>query len=275
MAYSWVFWLAWAFPLSKFGSISSQSHLALKLILKKSLLTEYMSGQKSWYIHVFVIIEWTIEQMDKIAAAKNSLKSKIAFAEMISLMFCYFMVLLFCPPVQMCMLFCPLLFLQGLFSPVTVTFCLNPGLKASVLKESAKYHNGDYELQPIFYTNFLINGSIDNTTDILRKSFFKLYEDFNLTFNVNDFGHTRSMNLTLGGNHLFNPINSNRLNDLEVYVRPVISALFGLCHQVETKFDMSPNIYLYFKVNFHPDLNKGDRPKVKPSNQIIGLDLRI
>ena len=149
---------------------------------------------------------------------------------------------------------------------MTVTFCLNPGLKASVLKESAKYHNGDYELQPIFYTNFLINGSIDNTTDILRKSFFTLYEDFNLTFNINDFGHIRSMNLTMGGNHLFNPINSNRLNDLEVYVRPVISALFGLCHQVETKFDMSPNIYLYFKVNFHPDLNKGDRPKVKPSN---------
>ena len=111
-----------------------------------------------------------------------------------------------------------------------------------------------------------MSGRIDNTTDILRKSFFKLYEDFNLTFNINDFGHIRSINLTTGGNYLFNPINSNRLNDLEVFVRPVISALFGLCYQVEPKFDMSPNVYLFFKVDFNSELNKEDRPKVKTTH---------
>ena len=143
----------------------------------------------------------------------------------------------------------------------TVTFCFNPGLKASVLKESANYHDGGYELQPIFYTNFLISGSIDNTTDIFRKSFFELNEDFYLISNVNDFGHLRSKNLTEGTNYLFDYI--TKLYDLEVYVKPVISALFGLCHQVELKFDMSPNTYLFFKVDFNPDLNEEDRPKVK------------
>lgn len=146
----------------------------------------------------------------------------------------------------------------------TVTFCFNPGLKATALKESAKYHDGDYQLQPIFYTNFLISGSIDNITDILRKSFFDIDKDFYLSCNLNGFGHSKSQNLTEGSNYLFDPI--TKRYDFEVFVTPVISALFGLCYQVEPKFDMSPNSYLFFKVDFNPDLTKEDIPKVKTAD---------
>ena len=143
----------------------------------------------------------------------------------------------------------------------TVMFCFNPGLKASALKESAKYHNGEYELQPIFYTNFLISGSIDNTTDILSKSFFKLGEDFTLIGNMNDFGHKRSTILEEGSNTIFNAI--TRQYSLEVKVEKIISSLFGLCYQIIPNFKMNPNTYLFFKIIFNNEMKEEDRPKVQ------------
>ena len=141
-------------------------------------------------------------------------------------------------------------------SPV-ITFCFNPPLKTSVLKQT---QSGDYPLKPVFYTNFLISGGVQNLTDILNTAVLKLGQDFNLIMTVNEFSDVTPTLLQEGMNYAFDTI--TQTNSLEIKVMTVMTTLFGLCHQVEPLFEMSPNSYLFFKPILSEDLSAEDKPQV-------------
>ena len=145
----------------------------------------------------------------------------------------------------------------------TVTFCFNPGLKVSALEISSKIHDGDYrdyKMGRLFYTNNFIVGPIQNSTDILRDSFFKLGEDFNLVSDINAYGMVRPTMLKEGLNYMFNPI--TKKNDLEIKVQSIITATLGLCYQAIPSFRMSPKNTIFFKVIFNSNMLDEDKPKV-------------
>ena len=141
-------------------------------------------------------------------------------------------------------------------SPV-ITFCFNPPLKTSVLKQTQSW---DYPLRPIFYTNFQISGSVLNVTDVLNTAVLKLGQDFNLIMTVNEFQDQSPTLLQEGMNYAFDTI--TQTNSLEIKVRKVITSLFGLCYQIEPLFEMSPNSYLFFKPILSEGLSNEDRPQV-------------
>ena len=118
----------------------------------------------------------------------------------------------------------------------------------------------DYRMGRLFYTNNFIVGPIQNSTDILRSSFFKLGEDFNLVSDINAYGMVRPTILKEGLNYMLNPI--TKKNDLEIKVQSIITATSGLCYQAIPYFRMSPKNTIFFKVIFNSNMLEEDKPKV-------------
>ena len=112
----------------------------------------------------------------------------------------------------------------------------------------------------LFYPNNFIAGNIENSTDILRDSFFKLGEDFDLVSDISTYGLVRSTVLKEGLNYMFNPVTEK--NDLEIKVQTIITATLGLCYQAIPSFKMSSKNIIFFKVIFSSNMKEEDKPKV-------------